>query len=72
MFSGVWMSVRSGVQSPRPMAISTAHVAALSTIVVETAVFISRYSFAPNSCATMTEHPMLQPKAKAMKMSVIS
>ena len=66
------MRFRSGVHSPRPIAIRTAQVAALKIIVVDTAVFISRYSLAPNSCATMTEQPMLQPKAKAMKISVIS
>ena len=66
------MRFRSGVHSPRPIAISTAQVAALKIIVVDTAVFISQYSLAPNSCATMTEQPMLQPKAKAIKISVIS
>ena len=39
---------------------------------VETAVFISLNLLAPKNMDTMTEHPILQPKANAIKISVIS
>ena len=39
---------------------------------VDTAVFIFPYSLAPKSWETTTEQPMLQPKAKARKISVTS
>ena len=55
-----------------PASISTAQTTALEMNVVYTAVFISPSFFAPKSWETMTEQPMLQPKANAMKISVIS
>ena len=51
---------------------SIRHNAELAMSEVYTAVFTSRYAFAPNRRATTTEVPMLQPKANAMNSSVTS
>lgn len=72
MVSGVLMSLRSGVEHVRPITISITQSTALAIQVVKTAVFKSVYFFAPKSLDTMTEQPMLQPKANAMNISVIS
>ena len=69
---GVWISSRRSVQNAVPKTISTRHTAPLAIRVVYTAVFSSESFFAPKSWDTMTEQPMLQPKAKAMKIRVIS
>ena len=66
------MSRSSVGQNRKPSAIRIRHSALLAISVVLTAVFISRHSFEPNSRAMITELPMLQPKANAMKISVIS
>lgn len=70
--SGVLIRESSAPQHRMPAAISAAHSAAAAISVVVTAVFICLYSLAPNSWETITEQPMLQPKAKAMKIRVIS
>ena len=44
----------------------------LAIMEVETAVFMSSYFPAPKKVDTITEHPMLHPNAKAMKIRVIS
>ena len=59
-------------QKIMPAAIRRMQVTQLAISEVSTAVFISPYFFAPKSCAVRTDAPMLQPKAKAMKISVIS
>ena len=70
--SGVFISRSRSVQNIIPADIRTAHSTPPEISVVYTAVFSSLYCFAPNSCETMTEQPMLQPNANAMKISVIS
>ena len=40
--------------------------------VVYTAVFKSLYLFAPKNLETITEHPMFEPKASAINISVSS
>ena len=70
--AGVRISLSSASQDSIPAAIVTAHRTALEMQAVETAVFTFPYSFAPNSCETMTEQPILHPKANAMKINVTS
>ena len=55
-----------------PTSISSRQTTPLDSAAVDTAVFTSPYSRAPNNWDTSTEQPMLQPKAKAMKINVIS
>ena len=70
--AGVLMRCSSAPQPRIPPAISATHSTALAMQAVETAVFILLYFLAPKYCDTMTLQPMLQPKAKAIKISVIS
>ena len=70
--SGVLISVSRPSQPRMPTSISSRHTRLLDSAAVDTAVFTSPYSLAPKSWDTSTEHPMLQPKAKAMKIRVIS
>ena len=70
--SGVWMSSSNPAPQLNPAIISTPQTTALESRAVWTAVFMSAICLAPNSWDTMTEQPMLQPKAKARKIRVIS
>ena len=70
--SGVLMSSSRASQPASPTSISRATRAAQPIREVVTAVFISRYCLAPKNRDTITEQPMLHPKAKAMKIRVIS
>ena len=70
--AGVWISSSSASQNSIPTAMMAAHSTALAMQAVETAVLTFPYSLAPKNWETMTEQPMLQPKAKAMKISVTS
>ncbi len=55
-----------------PISINNTQRKALKIQAVDTAVFNLLYSFAPNNCETITEQPILHPKANAIKISVIS
>ena len=55
----------------RPTAVSTADSASEARSVVEIAVFISLYHFAPKYWEISTEQPILLPTAIAMKIIVI-
>ena len=70
--SGVLIIRSRFVQKRVPTPISTRHTTPLAISVVYTAVFRSAIRLAPKSWETMTEQPMLQPKAKAIKIRVIS
>ena len=54
------------------MAIRKRQQIVVAISVVDTALLRPILSFAPKRRDTSTEEPMLQPKAKAMKISVIS
>ena len=69
---GVRINVRRVLHPAMPNPISSRHKRALNMLAVETAVFIFAYSPEPNSWDTMTEQPILQPKAKAIKIKVTS
>ena len=69
---GVLMPRSSASQPRMPPAISAAHSTALAMQAVDTAVFILLNFLAPKNWDTITLQPMLQPKAKAMKIRVIS
>ena len=63
----------SSASLPRlPTSIRTMHSTVLLMMAVRAAVFTSAYFLAPKNWDTITELPMLQPKAKAMKIRVIS
>ena len=70
--SGVWIRASSSRLVSRPAITITASKIAVKIKVVDTAVFIFRYSFAPNNLDTITEHPILHPNANAIKINVIS
>ena len=70
--SGVFIRRSSASQPDRPAIMSAPQSAALAMQAVDTAVFIPPYSPAPKSRETTTEQPILQPNAKAMKISVTS
>ena len=70
--AGVLMSSSRASHPKRPTSIRTATSTAHPIREVVTAVFMSRYCLAPKKRDTMTEQPMLHPKAKAMKIRVIS
>ena len=72
MLSGVGISDSSNEPDRNPAIIKTAHTIPLDMNDVYTAVFISVSFLAPKSWETITEHPMLHPKANAIKISVIS
>ena len=70
--AGVLMRASKASQPASPAAISRATSTAQPIKEVVTAVFMSRYCRAPKKRDTTTEQPMLHPKAKAMKIRVIS
>ena len=69
---GVLMRRRILFPAIRPNTIRKEKHTVVAIIHVETELFSFLYSLAPNSFDTRTEAPMLQPKAKAIKMRVIS
>ena len=72
MFSGVLMRCRRLFIEVRPISIRIAQVAKVEISEVYTALFTFVLSLAPKRRELTTEQPTLQPKAKAMKIKVIS
>ncbi len=65
MASGVLITRRSVGVSRNPRNIKTPHKRPVKIMAVLTAVLTSCMRFAPKYCDTMTEVPILQPKANA-------
>ena len=66
------MARSSGAANMAPTASSAPQVIAAAMSDVATAVLTLPYSFAPKYRETVTEQPVLHPKAKARKIYVIS
>lgn len=69
---GVFIIPRRVRPKSRPNAISIIQSTPLEIIVVYTVVLTSLYRPAPKKLDTITEQPMLHPKAKAINIKVIS
>lgn len=69
---GVFIIPRRVRPKSRPKAISIIQSTPLEVIVVYTVVLTSLYRPAPKKLDTITEQPMLHPKAKAINIKVIS